>query len=75
MSNTDLTKTGGASASAKITPLEPLCRAHKLAAYWDVSRRTVELWAAQKRIPSIKLGSALRFRFSEAVAAMEGGSK
>ena len=45
-------------------PADRLVDAHAIAPYRGVSYQTVCRWAGERRIPSVKIGGALRFRMS-----------
>jgi excisionase family DNA binding protein len=47
-----------------------LATAPEIARLCKVSRRTVDNWIKSRRIPVIKLGSAVRFNVSEVMAAL-----
>jgi excisionase family DNA binding protein len=48
---------------------EPLVRPEVIARYFDVHKRTVALWAQSGKIPSVKIGGALRFNFKAVMEA------
>lgn len=51
--------------------IEPFVDAAAVADYLGVSYQTVLRWAGTKRIPSYKIGTAVRFRMSEISAWVE----
>jgi excisionase family DNA binding protein len=63
--------------AAKSTPgfLDDLTDADGIAAAIDIHRWTVYRWAAQRRIPSVRVGRKLRFDLNEVIAALRGGKK
>lgn len=52
-----------------VTPTAPLVRAAVVGRYFDVSTRTVALWAKNGTIPCVWLGGALRFNMEAVLRA------
>lgn len=69
----DITSNEGASfPQTSAAPLEmfKLATAPQLARACNVSRRTVDNWIKSRRIPFLKLGSAVRFNVPDVLAAL-----
>ena len=64
---------GAEAKSAAATP-EPLLTSAQLAELTQIGDTTVEAWARQGTIPCIRAGKALRFRYSEVLAALSRGA-
>ena len=51
--------------------MEVLSTKPSVAAFYDVSERTVERWMRRRLIPFFKIGGKVRFRLSDVIASLE----
>ena len=52
--------------------VQGLLRKRELAARLAISKRTLDVWCAQGRVPFLKIGRTVRFRMSDVLEALNG---
>lgn len=55
--------------------MEKLLNSNELAEYLGVAPQTIRIWVSQKRIPFLKLGSAVRFSSDQIEEILRKGKR